>query len=54
MNNQHIYCEIDFLQRFFSEQPVFNIEDSTKFEYWNKYLQFFMNNCSLILDRKED
>lgn len=54
MNNQHIYCEIDFLQRFFGEQPVFKIEDSTKFEYWEKYLRLFMKDCSLILDKKQD
>lgn len=53
MHKQPIYCEIEFLERFFSEQPDFKIDDSIKFEIWDNYKKLFLKDCSLIIDDRQ-
>ncbi|MDS1032819.1 hypothetical protein RDV77_09390 [Porphyromonadaceae sp. NP-X] len=53
MYKLQIYCELDFLHKFFSDKPDFKIDDSTKFEKWNNYLKLFLKDCSLILNNKQ-
>lgn len=47
-----IFCEIEFLLKFFNSKPEFRIEDSSSFTSWEKYLSFFLKDCSLILNDK--
>jgi len=53
MNKQQLFCEIEFLQKFFKNQPSFNIENSTEFEIWDNYKKLFLQDCSLIFNDKQ-
>lgn len=52
MKMPRLFCEIEFLHKFFSSKPEFRIEDPESFNSWEKYVRFFLNDCTLILNDK--